>query len=102
MTSAHNGQPPEQIPTPPPEIRSMEPNERIIRANGVQLCLQTFGHRAHPPILINHGRGILDGVVGGGLVGASDGRLPVRHPLGPAPHGQIAQLGGGVRPTRHP
>jgi hypothetical protein len=52
MTSGHNGQAPEQIPTPPPEIRSMEPNERIIRANGVELCLQTFGHRAHPPILL--------------------------------------------------
>jgi pimeloyl-ACP methyl ester carboxylesterase len=30
----------------------MEPNERIIRANGVDLCLQTFGHRANPTILL--------------------------------------------------
>jgi pimeloyl-ACP methyl ester carboxylesterase len=30
----------------------MEPNERIIRANGVDLCVQTFGDRADPPILL--------------------------------------------------
>jgi pimeloyl-ACP methyl ester carboxylesterase len=52
MTNSDNGQAPEQPPTPGPEIRPMEPNERIIRANGVDLCLQTFGDRAHPPILL--------------------------------------------------
>jgi pimeloyl-ACP methyl ester carboxylesterase len=30
----------------------MEPNERIILANGVDLCFQTFGDRADPPILL--------------------------------------------------
>jgi len=30
----------------------MEPNERITRANGVDLCLQTFGDRAHSPMLL--------------------------------------------------
>ena len=30
----------------------MEPNERIIRANGVDLCVQTFGDRGAPPILL--------------------------------------------------
>jgi pimeloyl-ACP methyl ester carboxylesterase len=30
----------------------MEPNERIIRANGVDLCLQTFGGSADSPILL--------------------------------------------------
>src|SRR5918993_1217452 len=52
MTNTDNGQAPEQPPTPGPEIRPMEPNERIIRANGVDLCVQTFGDRAAPPILL--------------------------------------------------
>ena len=52
MTNSDNGQAPEQPPTPGPEIRPMEPNERIIRANGVNLCVQTFGDRADPPILL--------------------------------------------------
>src|SRR5215204_5304373 len=49
MTSGDNGQAPEQPPTPGLEIQPMEPNERIIRANGVHLCVQTFGDRADPP-----------------------------------------------------
>src|ERR687894_833413 len=48
MTDSDNGQAPEQ----PPVIRPMEPNERMIRANGVDLCIQTFGERADPPILL--------------------------------------------------
>ena len=52
MTSGDNGQAPEQPPAPGLEIRPMEPNERIIRANGVDLCLQTFGDRVEPPILL--------------------------------------------------
>jgi hypothetical protein len=52
MTNSDNTQAPEQPPTPAPEIRPMEPNERIIRANGVDLCLQTFGDRADSPILL--------------------------------------------------
>jgi pimeloyl-ACP methyl ester carboxylesterase len=52
MTNGDNAQAPEQPPTPRPEIRPMEPNERIIRANGVDLCVQTFGDRADPPILL--------------------------------------------------
>src|SRR5215216_4739006 len=52
MTNTDNGRAPEQTPTPAPEIRPMEPNERIIRANGVDLCVQTFGDRADPPILL--------------------------------------------------
>jgi len=43
---------PEQPPTPGPEVRPMEPNERIIRANGVDLCVQTFGEIADPPTLL--------------------------------------------------
>jgi pimeloyl-ACP methyl ester carboxylesterase len=49
MTNSDNAQAPEQPPTPSPE---MEPNKRIIRANGVDLCVQTFGDRADPPILL--------------------------------------------------
>jgi pimeloyl-ACP methyl ester carboxylesterase len=52
MTNTDNGQAQEQPPTPGPEIRPMEPNERIIRANEVDLCVQTFGDRADPPILL--------------------------------------------------
>jgi pimeloyl-ACP methyl ester carboxylesterase len=52
MTNGDDAQAPEQPPTPRPEIRPMEPNERIIRANGVDLCVQTFGDRADPPILL--------------------------------------------------
>jgi pimeloyl-ACP methyl ester carboxylesterase len=52
MTNTDNGQAPEQPPTPAPEIRPMEPNERIIRANEVDLCVQTFGDWADPPILL--------------------------------------------------
>src|SRR5215216_3430797 len=49
MTNTDNDQAPEQPPTPAPLIWSMEPNERIIRAKEVDLCLQTFGDRADPP-----------------------------------------------------
>src|SRR3712207_2493022 len=52
MTNSDNAQAPGQPPAPGPEIRPMQPNERIIRANGVDLCVQTFGDRADPPILL--------------------------------------------------
>src|ERR671915_68090 len=52
MTNSDNAQAPGQPPAPGPEIRPMEPNERIIRANGVDLCVQTFGDIADPPILL--------------------------------------------------
>jgi pimeloyl-ACP methyl ester carboxylesterase len=52
MTNGDDAQAPEQPPAPGPEIRPMEPNERIVRANGVDLCVQTFGDRADPPILL--------------------------------------------------
>jgi pimeloyl-ACP methyl ester carboxylesterase len=52
MTNGDDAQASEQPPAPGPEIRPMEPNERIVRANGVDLCVQTFGDRADPPILL--------------------------------------------------
>ena len=52
MTNSDNGQAPEQPPTLGPEIRPVEQGERIIRANGVDLCIQTFGDRIDPPILL--------------------------------------------------
>ena len=52
MTNSDHAQAPEQAPTPGPEVRPMEPNERIIRANGVDLCVQAFGDIADPPILL--------------------------------------------------
>jgi pimeloyl-ACP methyl ester carboxylesterase len=33
----------------------VESNERIVRANGVDLCAETFGDPADPPILLIHG-----------------------------------------------
>jgi pimeloyl-ACP methyl ester carboxylesterase len=52
MTNSDNAQAPEQPPAPGPEIRPMAANERIVRANGVDLCVQTFGDKADPPILL--------------------------------------------------
>jgi pimeloyl-ACP methyl ester carboxylesterase len=52
MTNADDARAPEQPPTRAPEIRPMEPNERIVPANGVDLCLQTFGDSDHSPILL--------------------------------------------------
>src|SRR5688500_11516295 len=52
MTNSDNAQAPEQPPTTAPDIRPMEQGERIIRANGVDLCVQTFGDRVDPPILL--------------------------------------------------
>src|ERR687893_1108969 len=52
MTNSDNAQAPGQPPAPGPEIRPMQPNERIIRANGVDLCVQTFGDKADPTILL--------------------------------------------------
>jgi len=49
MMNSDNGQAPGQPPTPGPE---MEPNERIIRANGVDLGVQTFGGSTDFPILL--------------------------------------------------
>src|SRR5215212_8635594 len=49
ITNSDNAHVPEQPPTPGPEIRPMEPNKRIIRTNGVDLCVQTFGDSADPP-----------------------------------------------------
>src|SRR5215216_967929 len=46
MTNSDNAHVPEQPPAPGPEIRPMEPNERIVRAKGVDLCTQTFGDSA--------------------------------------------------------
>src|SRR3712207_4782495 len=52
MTNSDKAHVPEQPPTPGPEIRPMAANERIVRANGIDLCVQTFGDRADPPILL--------------------------------------------------
>ena len=45
----------ERPPTPGPEVRPVEPKERIVRANGVDLCVETFGDPADPAILLVHG-----------------------------------------------
>lgn len=45
----------ERLPTPGPEVRPVASSERMIRANGVDICVQTFGDSADPPILLIHG-----------------------------------------------
>jgi pimeloyl-ACP methyl ester carboxylesterase len=45
----------ERPPTPNPEVRPVESAGKIVRANGVDLCVQTFGDRADPAILLIHG-----------------------------------------------
>jgi pimeloyl-ACP methyl ester carboxylesterase len=52
MTDGDDAQAPEQPPTPGPEIRPVKSNERIVPANGVDLCVQTFGDSADFPILL--------------------------------------------------
>ena len=42
---------PEQSPTPDTEIRPMAAGGRIVRANGVDLCAETFGDPADLAIL---------------------------------------------------
>jgi pimeloyl-ACP methyl ester carboxylesterase len=45
----------EQRPTLGSEVWRTEPNEKILRANGVNLCVETFGDPADPAILLIHG-----------------------------------------------
>src|SRR5919106_6477862 len=52
MTNSDDVQASEQPAPPGTEVRPMATNERIIRANGVDLCVQTFGDRADPHILL--------------------------------------------------
>ena len=51
-TSGDDAQTAEQPPTPGPEIQPVKSNERIVPANGVELCVQTFGDPADSPILL--------------------------------------------------
>jgi pimeloyl-ACP methyl ester carboxylesterase len=45
----------EQRPALGSEVWRTEPNEKILRANGVNLCVETFGDPADPAILLIHG-----------------------------------------------
>jgi pimeloyl-ACP methyl ester carboxylesterase len=45
----------ERPSTPSPEVRTVESAEKIVLANGVDLCVETIGDRADPPILLIHG-----------------------------------------------
>jgi pimeloyl-ACP methyl ester carboxylesterase len=42
----------ERPPTPDSEVRPAGSGERIVRANGVDICVETFGDPAEPPILL--------------------------------------------------
>jgi pimeloyl-ACP methyl ester carboxylesterase len=45
----------ERPPTPSRELRLAESAEKIVRANGVDLCVETVGDPTDPPILLIHG-----------------------------------------------
>ena len=45
----------ERWPALGPEVRPTEPNEKIVRTNGVDLCVETFGAPADHAILLIHG-----------------------------------------------
>lgn len=45
----------ERSPIPDPKARPLASNEQTVRANGVDLCVQTFGDPAGPAILLIHG-----------------------------------------------
>ncbi len=45
----------EQPPTSGPHVQVTGSAEKIVRANGVDLCVETFGDLADPPILLIHG-----------------------------------------------
>src|SRR5688572_12202942 len=71
-------------------------NDRIVRANGVDLCVETFGDRGDPAILLVHG-------AGSSMVSwdddlcerlAAGGRLVVRYDLRGA--GRSVQAGAGA------
>jgi hypothetical protein len=42
----------ERPTTPDSEVRLAGSGERIVRANGVDICVETFGDPADPPILL--------------------------------------------------
>lgn len=52
MTNSDNAQAPEQPRAPGPEVRPRQSNEKLVRANGVDLCVETFGDPADPAILL--------------------------------------------------
>ncbi len=58
----------ERPPTPGPEVRPMESNDKIVRANGVDLCVETFGDPADPPDPSYPRSGCLAARVGGGVL----------------------------------
>jgi len=43
---------PERLPTPDTEVRPVAAGGRIVRANGADLCVETFGDSADPAILL--------------------------------------------------
>ena len=69
--------------------------ERMIEANGVELCTEAFGDPADPPILLDHGHRRVDALVGGGLLPDARRRRAVRDPLRPPRHRPIGDLRAG-------
>ncbi len=56
--------------------------QRMIEANGVELCAEAFGDPRDPPILLIMGIGA-SAVVGGGLLRDARRRWALRDPLSP-------------------
>jgi hypothetical protein len=50
--------------------------ERMVEANGVELCTEPFGDSAHSPILLIMGKRV-DALVGGRLLSTARGRREV-------------------------
>ena len=56
MENGDNARLPEQQPPAAgPDVQPPVSDDRIVRANGVDLCVQTFGDSANLPILLIHG-----------------------------------------------
>jgi pimeloyl-ACP methyl ester carboxylesterase len=52
MTNRDHPRPPDRADAFAPGPGSLRPNERIVQANGVNLCVETFGDPADPGILL--------------------------------------------------
>ena len=73
----------------------LQRGEEIVHANGVDLCVETFGDPADPAILLIMGAGALDGLVGGRVLRAARGRFALRRPLRPPRHRPLGHLRAG-------
>jgi pimeloyl-ACP methyl ester carboxylesterase len=81
----------ERPPTPGPGVRSLVSNETIVRANGVDLCVETFGDRADRASLSTERLGEI-GTPTLVVHGAEDPVFPLGHALALAKEIPATQL----------